>query len=361
MAQEYTHLAGLLGHGFDTLIDVRSPAEFAQDHVPGAINLPVLSNDERARVGTIYVQQSPFLARKIGAALVFRNAAEHIETRLMPHDGSWRPLVYCWRGGQRSGSFGWMLGQIGWRSDTIAGGYRSYRRLVKQQLYDNRLAHRLVLLDGYTGTAKTALLHLLDRRGVQVLDLEGLAEHRGSLLGGRETPQPAQKAFETRIAHALAGLSPDRPVLVEAESSKVGDRVIPPSLWAAMKSAPRIEVVASIAARARYLAHAYDDILSDGQGLAHKLERLRRHRGNRVVDGWIDLIAAGDKVALTRSLMSEHYDLAYAKSRKANGAKVAAQVQAPGLDGPDLVGVAAQIEAVLDDFISTAGSIGTNP
>jgi tRNA 2-selenouridine synthase len=350
MAQEYTILSGLLDHGFDTVIDVRSPAEFAEDHVPGAINLPVLSNEERARVGTIYVQESRFLARKIGAALVFRNAAAHVETQLMDRDGSWRPLVYCWRGGQRSGTFAWMLGQIGWRSDVVSGGYRSYRRLVKQGLYDDVLPFRLAALDGYTGTAKTELLHLLAARGVQMLDLEGLAEHRGSLLGAMDVPQPGQKAFETRLSVALSKLDPARPVLVEAESSKIGDRIIPPSLWAAMKIAPRIEVVAPIAARAAYLVRAYDDILSDGDSLRQKLERLRQHRGNGVVDGWFDLIAAGDKAGVTQALMLQHYDLAYDKSRKAHGANTVARVQARTLDSVGLDHVAAQIEAAMSNL-----------
>jgi len=347
MAQTYTSLTGLLDHGFDTVIDVRSPAEFAEDHVPGAINLPVLSNEERARVGTIYVQQSAFLGRKVGAALVFRNAANHVETRLMDKDGGWRPLVYCWRGGQRSGSFAWMLGQIGWRSDVIDGGYRSFRRLVNKALYDDDLPHRLILLDGYTGTAKTALLHLLAARGVQVLDLEGLAEHRGSLLGAMATPQPSQKQFETRIAAALSRLSPDRPVLVEAESSKVGNRLVPPSLWSAMKAAPRIEVTAPIAARAAYLAQAYDDILSDGPRLRQKLDQLRGNRGNALVDGWFDLITADDKSGLTAALMQQHYDPSYDKSRKMYNPQTIARIDAVKLDEPGLSAVAAQIESLL--------------
>lgn len=347
MAQTYTSLAGLLDHGFDTVIDVRSPAEFAEDHVPGAINLPVLSNEERARVGTIYVQQSAFLGRKVGAALVFRNAANHVETRLMDKDGSWRPLVYCWRGGQRSGAFSWMLGQVGWRSDLVDGGYRSFRRLVNKTLYQDVLPYRLVLLEGYTGTAKTALLHLLAARGVQVLDLEGLAEHRGSLLGGMATPQPSQKQFETRIATALSQLDPDRLVLVEAESSKVGNRLVPPSLWAAMKTAPRIEVTAPIAVRAAYLVQAYDDILSDGPRLRQKLDLLRGHRGNAVVDGWFDLIAADDRPGLTAALMQQHYDPSYGKSRKANDPQIIARIEAVGLDAPGLNDVAGQIEGVL--------------
>lgn len=347
MALDFPTLAALLNHGFDTVIDVRSPAEFAEDHVPGAINLAVLDNDERAEVGTIYKQQSPFLARKIGAAKVFRNAADHIEHRLMHHDGGWRPLVYCWRGGQRSGSFTWMLQQIGWRAEVVAGGYQTWRRLVNRYLYDDPLAHRLVALDGYTGTAKTELLHLMRARGAQVLDLEGLAAHRGSLLGGMAEPQPSQKAFETRIASGLVALDPARPVLVEAESSKIGDRIIPPSLWAAMRVAPRIEIAAPVAARATYLARAYDDILSDGDRLRQKLRPLKAHRGGEVIEGWFALIEAGDKRGLTQALMQQHYDLSYEKSRRTIGAPVAALIQAEGLEPKQLDAVAVRIEATL--------------
>ena len=264
-------LSALSAHGYDDVIDVRSPAEFAEDHVPGAINLPVLDNEERARVGTIYKQQSPFLARKIGAALLFRNAAEHIETVLAGHDGGWRPLVYCWRGGQRSGSFAWMLQQIGWRADTLAGGYKSFRKLIAKQLYEAPLPHRLIQLGGYTGTAKTAVLDRLRHRGVQVIDLEALARHRGSLLGGLDSPQPTQRAFETALAMELIQLDPERPVVVEAESSKIGEVALPPALWNAMKSSPIIEVTAPLDARAHYLARAYASVLENGAELKRKL------------------------------------------------------------------------------------------
>ncbi len=347
MPKEFHSLAELLDHGFDTVIDVRSPAEYAEDHLPGAINLPVLDNEERARVGTIYTQESPFKARKIGAALVFRNAARHIETVLQDKPGGWRPLVYCWRGGQRSGSFAWMLGQIGWRAESIKGGYQTYRRLIYQALYEGRVPHRLVLLDGYTGTAKTDLLHHLAGRGVQVLDLEGLAAHRGSLLGEMAEPQPSQKAFESALAGALNHLDPARPVVVEAESSKIGERIVPPALWAAMKSAPRIEVEAPLEARTDYLVAAYDDILSDAERLRARLDALRTHRGHATVDGWFEMIDAGDKPGLTRALMVEHYDPAYAKSRKAIGAEVLARVTAERLDAAGLEAVAAEIEAVV--------------
>ncbi|QQA42947.1 tRNA 2-selenouridine(34) synthase MnmH [Pelagovum pacificum] len=347
MALTFPTLDSLLSHGFDTVIDVRSPAEFAEDHVPGAINLPVLDNEERAEVGTIYVQQSPFLARKLGAAKVFHNAANHIAGPLAHHDGGWRPLVYCWRGGQRSGSFTWMLNQIGWRADSVDGGYRTYRRLVHDALYGPALPHRIVLIDGYTGTAKTDLLHLLTERGHQVLDLEGLANHRGSLLGGMPGGQPLQKGFESRIAGVLDPFDPEKPVIVEAESNKVGELLVPPALWAAMKAAPRIEVTAPIAARTAYLTRAYDDILSDAGRLTEKLRPLVQHRGRDVVEGWLTLLAEGDKPALTRALMEQHYDLAYAKSRKSYAPTILATIESETLDPDGLNRTADEIEKVL--------------
>jgi tRNA 2-selenouridine synthase len=321
MKTSFSSLTDILDHGFDTVIDVRSPAEFAEDHVPGAINLPALSNDERARVGTIYVQEAPFKARKIGAALVARNVAEHLDGPLKDIAGSWRPLVYCWRGGQRSGSFASILSQIGWRAEVIDGGYQSYRNLVHYVLYKDAVTHRLILLDGNTGTAKTDILHRLQGLGVQVLDLEGLANHRGSLLGSMAGGQPAQKGFETALACALARMDPTRPIIVEAESSKVGERVVPPTLWAAMKAAARIEIDAPLDARARYLADAYEDISADTAGLTAKLEILRRHRGG-LVDGWLALLQAGALKALARALMDEHYDPTYRSGRTRHGADV---------------------------------------
>lgn len=331
MGTAFTSLLELLDHGFDTVIDVRSPAEFAEDHVPGAINLPALSNQERAEIGTLYIQVAPFEARKRGAALVARNVAAHLEGPLKAHDGSWRPLVYCWRGGQRSGSFSAILSQIGWRAEILAGGYQTYRRLVHDALYDTPVAHRIVLLDGNTGTAKTDLLHHVRALGVQVLDLEGLAQHRGSLLGAHAGGQPSQKAFETGLACALARLDPARPVLIEAESSKIGERIIPPSLWSAMKAAPRIEVDAPIEARTAYLVEAYADLEGNTDRLTRKLEFLRRHRGG-LVDGWVELARSGDGNGLARALMNDHYDPTYRASRARHKPSVLQRFRSDRLD-----------------------------
>ncbi|MCX8509437.1 MAG: tRNA 2-selenouridine(34) synthase MnmH, partial [Rhodobacteraceae bacterium] len=257
MALTLTQISDLAAAGFDTIIDVRAPAEYAEDHLPGAISLPVLDDAERARVGTIYKQQSPFLARKVGAALVARNAALHLEGPLADKPGGWRPLIYCWRGGQRSGSFSPILAQVGWRVDLLAGGYKSWRALVVAALNDRPFPAPLTVLDGNTGTAKTELLSLLAARGLQTIDLEGLANHRGSLFGHRDGGQPSQKAFEGRLALAIDRLDPTRPVVIEAESSRIGGLSLPKQLWAAMCGAPRLRIAAPLAARAAYLTRSY--------------------------------------------------------------------------------------------------------
>ncbi|MEM6595952.1 MAG: tRNA 2-selenouridine(34) synthase MnmH [Pseudomonadota bacterium] len=315
------HISDFASLECDAIIDVRSPSEFAHDHVPGAINLPVLNDDERAQVGRIYKQVSSFAARKTGAALVFRNAAAHIETQLADKPGGWRPLVYCWRGGQRSGAFSWMLNQIGWPAQTLSGGYKSFRRTIVDYIYDNALPLRIIRLAGHTGTGKTELLAKVRARGLQSIDLEALAQHRGSLLGGLDTGQPSQKAFETRLAFELQGLDPSRPVLVEAESSKIGEVALPPALWNAMKSSPIIEVTAPLDARAHYLARAYASVLENGAELKRKLEPLRRFRGHEVVDHWHALIDQGDRVALCQSLADRHYDPAYSKTHREQGVR----------------------------------------
>ena len=338
MAFDVADLSAFYAHEFDAVIDVRSPTEYAEDHVPGALNLPVFSDAERAAVGTIYVQDSPFKARKIGAAILARNTAAHVEGPLAEKEGGWRPLVYCWRGGQRSGAFATVLSQIGWRAETVLGGYQAYRRQVFSALYDRPFPTRVILLDGNTGTAKTALLGRLARLGCQVLDLEGLAQHRGSVLGAVGA-QPQQKMFESRLAGALCDLDPERPVIVEAESSKIGGLNVPPRLFAAMKAAPRIVVEAPLAARAAYLARAYGDVTDDRSELSKRLRRLIPLQGHARVENWCALAMSGAFKELAADLMQAHYDPRYAKSRARSDGQVAARVVAQDLS-----------EAALDDL-----------
>ena len=321
MAITLTSLADLAAMGFDDIIDVRAPAEFAEDHLPGAISLPVLSDAERADVGTIYKQVNPFTARKLGAALVARNAANHLLGPLSDKPGSWRPLVYCWRGGQRSGSFATILAQIGWRVETVAGGYKAWRALVVKAIYDTPFPCPVVVLDGNTGSAKTEILNLLSARGLQVIDLEGIAGHRGSLFGSLG-PQPSQKMFEGRLAMAIAALDPSRPVVIEAESSKVGARSLPPEIWKAMTKAPRVAIDAPLSARADYLVTAYADLVQDGARLAEVIGKLRLVHAAPLIADWQAMAVAGDFAQLAQGLMAEHYDPRYAKHRARMGAPV---------------------------------------
>jgi tRNA 2-selenouridine synthase len=329
---------------FSAVIDVRSPAEFAEDHAPGAINLPVLTNEERAEVGTIYVQKSRFLARRIGAAYVARNIARHLETSLAGEAGSFQPLIYCWRGGQRSNAMATILSQVGWRTTLLEGGYKTWRRHVTARLYDAALPFRLVLLDGNTGSGKTEVLQRLAARGVQTVDLEGLAAHRGSLFGGLAgQPQPSQKMFESRLLGVLDGLDPARPVVVEAESSKVGERMVPPALWQAMARAPRLELSASPEARARYLVHAYRDIVEDRAALDDALRRLPTPPGRTRLEAWGQLADAGEFEALALALMALHYDPAYRRSSRKDARPSLAVLDAGGLESADLDAAADEV------------------
>ncbi len=346
MAITLTSLTQLATLGFDDIIDVRAPAEWAEDHLPGAISLPVLDDAERAEVGTIYKQVSPFTARKVGAALVAKNASRHLQGPLADKPGGWRPLVYCWRGGQRSGSFATILAQIGWRVETLAGGYKAWRGLVVDALYDQPFPCPVVVLDGNTGTAKTDILTLLPGLGVQVLDLEGLARHRGSLFGAMPGGQPAQRGFEGALAMAMAGLDPTRVVVVEAESSKVGNCRLPPGLWKAMVAAPRVAIVAPLQARAAYLARAYGDVSADGMRLAALIDLLRPMHAAEVIEGWHALAAAGDFEALAADLMQAHYDPRYERHR-ARMVRAGVEIAVDDLGADALPGIAARVASAL--------------
>ncbi len=334
--------------GFDTIIDVRSPAEFAEDHVPGAINLPVLDNAERAQVGTIYVQESRFLARRVGAALVARNIARHLETALADRTGAFAPLVYCWRGGQRSGAMATVLDQVGWRVGLLQGGYKTYRRRVTAALYNAEPAFRVVLLDGLTGVAKTDILQRVGALGAQTIDLEGLAGHRGSLFGATRGGQPHQKLFESRLLAALDDLDPGRPILMEAESSKIGDINLPPTLWKAMLMAPRIVLTAPRDARACYLLEAYGDIAAESGVLADTLARLPIHISREQVNIWRAQAIVGDHLALAESLMAVHYDPAYERSSRADSRDTLATVDLSDLSLASRVTAAGRIAPLLD-------------
>jgi tRNA 2-selenouridine synthase len=318
---------------FDVIIDARSPAEFAIDHIPGALNLPVLSDAERAEVGTIYVQESRFKARRVGGGYVARNVARHMETAMADWPASMRPLIYCWRGGMRSNSMGVILANVGWRSSVLAGGYRTYRGRVVRRLYEGEPLKNVVLLDGHTGSGKTEVLARLPAHGVQTIDLEGLASHRGSLFGGLPgRPQPSQKLFESRLLAVLLGLDLARPIVVEAESSKVGQLMVPPVLWSAMNAAPRIVLTAHADTRASYIATTYSDLGRDPEALIALLARLPDGPGRKRLEAWMTLARAGRLEELAAALIEVHYDPAYRRSARHAAGHVMGEA---GLDGLD--------------------------
>ena len=300
---------------FDEVIDVRTPAEFAEDHAPGAINLPVLSNEERVRVGTLYKQVSPFEAKKVGAALIARNIAQHLDTHFSDKPKHYRPLVYCWRGGNRSGAMTHILQRIGFAAAQLEGGYKAYRRHVVDELarLPGTLRYRVVC--GPTGSGKSRLLGVLHEAGAQVLDLEGLAAHRGSLLGALPgAPQPAQKGFETAICSTLTRFDPARPVYVESESKRIGALTVPDALITAMRASPCVWLDAPLAARVQLLTEDYAHFLASPDTLNTRLAHLVELRGRDTVATWQGLATSGNWPALVAALLTEHYDPAYRKS-----------------------------------------------
>ncbi|HEY1325902.1 MAG TPA: tRNA 2-selenouridine(34) synthase MnmH [Casimicrobiaceae bacterium] len=304
---------------FTERIDVRSPAEFADDHIPGAVNLPLLDDAERAEVGKMYVQVSAFEARKLGAVLASRSIARMIETYARDKPPEWRPLVYCWRGGQRSRSVAHVLSEVGWRAAQLAGGYRAWRRHVVEQLasFPSRYAFRVVC--GLTGSGKSRLLGSLAAEGAQVVDLEALARHRGSLLGDLpRDPQPGQKWFESQLYDALAALDPGRPVYVESESKRIGTVQLPDSLLDAMRAAACVRVETPMPLRVALLKEEYAHFLDDRDALEARLAHLVPLHGRKVVHRWSDLARAGDFDALVSELLSSHYDPLYLRSIERN-------------------------------------------
>ena len=307
---------------FDSIIDARTPAEYALDHIPGAISAPVLDDAERAQVGTLYKQVSPFEAKKIGAALVAKNVALHVEKTFKGKTRDWKPLIYCWRGGKRSAAMAHILREIGWNAETLPGGYKAYRRWVVEQLSEVPLEFRVV--HGPTGSGKSRLLEALARAGAQVLDLEDLAAHRGSVLGnlpGR--PQPTQKWFESLLVRHLDDLDRSKVVYVEGESKKIGQLQVPDALMARMRAAPCLRLEASLDTRVALLLDAYRHFLADRDSLGRQLDCLVALHGRERIAAWKALAGRGAWPEFVAALLTEHYDPAYRRSSAQNFAGLA--------------------------------------
>jgi len=330
---------------FTEIIDVRSPEEYALDHIPGAINLPVLNNEERKRVGTIY-KENPFEARKLGAALISRNVADHLEQRLNENDSDYSPLLYCWRGGMRSRSMTLILKSIGWNANVIQGGYRAFRQTVVCDLEtyftDKQLDFRVI--SGLTGVGKTRLLHAIRAAGGQILDLEGLANHKGSLLGNpHKDTQPSQKKFETRLCHEMSLLDLSHPIYVEAESNRIGNVHCPAGLWTALSSAKVTHIDLPIDQRIILLREEYPHFQDEPQKLLDLLEILVRLRGHDQVAEWKNLIQTEDWDGFVKSILVNHYDLCYRQ---------------PGDEKSNYMPVTDTIKIAKSDLVSFANTAG---
>jgi len=330
-------------------IDVRSPAEFALDRLPGAANHPVLDDAERARIGTLYAA-SAFEARKAGAAVVARNIAAMIESAFVDRRREWRPLVYCWRGGQRSRALVQVLQEVGWRAAQLEGGYRAYRRHVVAELA--RLPQRLryVVICGLTGSGKSRLLAALAGAGAQVLDLEGIARHRGSVLGGKpDEEQPSQKLFETGLLDALSRLEPARPVFVESESRRIGAVQMPDALLEAMRVGRALTLLTPREARVALLKDEYAHFFAAPDTVGACLKPLVELHGKAKIARWEALAAQRDWEALIGELLDEHYDPIYSRSLKRHFAADPRVVEARAVSAEAFAELAREVLAGIED------------
>ena len=329
---------------FDTIIDVRSPLEFAEDHIVGAINCPVLSDLERQKVGTIYKKESSFKAKIIGSSLTAKNIAFHIENKFMEKKGSWQPLIYCWRGGQRSKAFSIVLSEVGWRTNQLKGGYKEYRNQVINFLDNIGPKLKITLISGKTGSAKTKILKSIENEGGQILDLEGLANHKGSLLGKiPDLIQPSQKFFESLIFNKIQNLNLKDKIYIEAESSKIGNIHIPKSIWKKMIKSPRIEISANVELRAKFLVSDYDYMCNDPTLINPIIKGLKNRLSKKLFDEWTNLIDRKKWFDLTKSFLENHYDPSYSSNTMKNDRKVIKKITATSLNNSDIKDIAKKI------------------
>ena len=304
---------------FDTIIDARSESEFAEDHLPGAVNWPTLNDEERIFIGTTYKQVNAFEAKKRGAAFAAHNIALHIERFCIDKPKDWKPLAYCWRGGKRSGSLALILDQIGVKVTLIEGGYKAFRAALVEDIPRLVMGIDWRVICGTTGSGKTRLLQALAAQGAQVLDLEALANHRSSVLGAIPgVAQPTQKRFDTLVWNQLRSFDATRPVFVESESKKVGNVAVSTSLIESMRASPCLNLVLSDPERVQLLLEEYDFFVQNGEHFCERLTALKESRGAAQVAQWQVQVRAGDIAPVVQALLTLHYDPVYLQSMRRN-------------------------------------------
>ncbi len=296
------------------VIDARSEREYAEDHVPRALNLPVVGNEEYAEVGTTH-RTDKHRAYLIGVSYTLRNMSRAIDDLVTQYPKDARILVYCFRGGKRSKLWLDSLATIGYRVDRLPGGWKAYRAWVREQLEDVPRRFRYKVLCGPTGCGKTRLLTALGEVGAQVLDLEGLAQHHGSLIGDLPgVPQPTQKWFDSLLLDRLRTFDARRPVWVESESKKIGAIQLPDALLESLRAGEVIAVQAPMPERVKLWREDYGHFEADPDALIAKLKYLRPLIGGEEFAQWEELAQERRMPELFQRIMEAHYDPAYARS-----------------------------------------------
>ncbi len=287
------------------MLDVRSPGEYAQGHIPGAVSFPLFSDEERAKVGTCYKQVGRDEAVELGFEIAGPKCAEFIrQAKALAPERSLR--VHCWRGGMRSGGLGWILEMAGFKVYTLEGGYKAYRRWVRQVLSTPK---PMIILGGMTGTAKTLILQELMKLGEPVIDLEHLANNRGSSYGALMLPpQPSTEHYENLLAAEWVRFSGDRPIWLEAESRRVGTCRIPDELFLQMMAAPTLEVTRSVEERLDLLVTIYGE--ADPEELVIATQRIQKRLGGQCTQAAVDFIRAGD-LRSACAIILDYYDRTY--------------------------------------------------
>ncbi len=299
-------------------VDVRSPLEFAEDHLPGAINVPLLDNDERAEIGTIHKQQGPHQARERGLELTAHRFPEMVRTIAAAAQG--RPLlVYCWRGGLRSKTVATILELAGYQALQLTGGYKSFRNQVAGYFFPFEPRSPLVVLHGMTGIGKTTLLTHLKEKGGFVVDLEGLACHRGSAFGQLGLTQNlSQKRFETLLWDAVRKAPPGEPLIVEGESERIGRVSLPGDFYQKMAAGVRVWCSASLDTRVRRLVEEYG-LPEYKEDMAVALQRIRKKLGGKICDQLAGNLERWELEPFMTGLVCDYYDKVYYKNKDWEG------------------------------------------
>ncbi|MDJ0837201.1 MAG: tRNA 2-selenouridine(34) synthase MnmH [Acidobacteriota bacterium] len=297
------------------IIDARSPGEFNEDHIPGAVNVPMLDNEQRAEIGTLH-RENVFEARKLGAMYAVEAIRQFLDSDLIRNaKKNTAMLIYCARGGMRSGSLATVLAQIGFTVFRLDRGYKAYRAYVLDKL-KQPLPGPVHVLYGYTGSSKTRVLQALASK-VNVLDLEGCARHRGSLLGDLiGVPQPTQRGFESALADTVQGFDPRKPTLLEGESRKIGKVNLNDGLWQQLKKARPLWLEIPRSQRVAFILRDYHDLMENPDVLARKFERLSRYLPKARTAELQELLENKSWPLFVERLLEWHYDPLYGRRRK---------------------------------------------